>query len=324
MINTEKSKDKELFCHKYKPIYFKDYKINLPIINIVEMFLKLNQLNLIICGDISTGKTTLLNTIINEYYKDNEEKTNNILYINNLKEQGINFFRNDVKYFCETKSTMKNKKKMIIIDDMDYINEQSQQVFRNFIDKYSEKIFFVLSCTNIQKVIENIQSRLNIIKINKFEKKELIQFMNHIISNENLILDDKTKEFVANICDGSVQLLLHYMEMFYILNQSININIAESLCTNISFSVLDKYIEINKAKDLSAAIKYINNIYEEGYSVIDILDVLFIYVKITDKLTEKEKYDIVKLICKYIAIFYNQHEHEIELYFFTNNLQKIL
>lgn len=317
---------KELFCYKYKPKYFDDYKINISIIKTLKIFLEIKQLNLIIYGDISTGKTALLNTIMLEYYKDNDEndKLNNILYINNLKEQGINFFRNDVKYFCETKSTIKNKKKMIIIDDIDYINEQSQQVFRNFIDKYSEKIFFILSCTNIQKVIENIQSRLNIIKINKFEKNELIHFMEYIISNENIVIDDKTKDFVLNLCDGSIQLLLHYIEIFYILNQPIDITIAQNICTNISFNILDKYIDINKEKKLQEAIKFINDIYEEGYSVIDIFDILFIYVKITDKLLEKEKYDIVQLICKYIAIFYNQHEHEIELYFFTNNLQQLL
>lgn len=316
----------ELFCHKYKPVYFKDYKINLDFINKLEIFLKLNQLNIIIHGDTSTGKTTILNTIINEYYKENtkQDQLNNILYINNLKEQGINFFRNDVKYFCETKSTIKNKKKMIVIDDIDYINEQSQQVFRNFIDKFSDKIFFILSCTNIQKVIENIQSRLDIIKINKFKREELNDFMEYIISNENIIIDDETKYFIGELCDGSIQLLLHYMEIFYILNEPIKYDVAQSLCTNISFNILDNYINIIRKKDLKEAVLFINNIYEEGYSVIDILDVLFFYVKITDKLIEKEKYDVVKLICKYISIFYNQHEHEIELYFFTNNLQQVL
>ena len=37
-------------------------------------------------------------------------------------------------------------------------------------------------------------------------------------------------------------------------------------------------------------------------------------------LTEDEKYKIFPLICKYITIFYNIHEDQIELALFTNNL----
>ena len=37
-------------------------------------------------------------------------------------------------------------------------------------------------------------------------------------------------------------------------------------------------------------------------------------------LREDEKYKIFPLICKYITIFYNIHEDQIELALFTNNL----
>ena len=38
----------------------------------------------------------------------------------------------------------------------------------------------------------------------------------------------------------------------------------------------------------------------------------------------KYKYEIIKLICKYINIFHNIHEDGIELIFLTNNISKIL
>ena len=52
----------------------------------------------------------------------------------------------------------------------------------------------------------------------------------------------------------------------------------------------------------------------------DILDSYFLFVKNTDKLNEDEKYNIIPIICKYITIFHNIHEDEIELALFTNNL----
>jgi hypothetical protein len=58
--------------------------------------------------------------------------------------------------------------------------------------------------------------------------------------------------------------------------------------------------------------------------VMDILDNYFIFIKITAHLTEEQKYSIIPFICKYITVFHNIHEDEIELALFSNNLHKIL
>jgi hypothetical protein len=39
---------------------------------------------------------------------------------------------------------------------------------------------------------------------------------------------------------------------------------------------------------------------------------------------EIQKYNIIPYICKYITIFHNLHENEIELALFTNNIINIL
>ena len=69
-----------------------------------------------ICWEASScsGKTSLLNALIREYYDLKETDNfpeNNIMYINNLKEQGIQYFRNDMKTFCQSHSIIHNKKK---------------------------------------------------------------------------------------------------------------------------------------------------------------------------------------------------------------------
>jgi len=288
--------------------------------------MEMNLLNLLLYGGTASGKTTILNTIIQEYYRNNteQEKEDNILYINNLKEQGIHFYRNDVKIFCQTCSNLVGKKKMVIIDDIDLINEQSQQVFRNCIDKYSKNVFFVLSCTTIQKVIDNIQSRLQIIKLQKFKSNELKEFIHYVQECEEIQMDEDVKDFILKLSDYSIQLIVHYMEKFYILQEYITVSKAQTLCSNMGFYVFHEYIAILQSDNLKGAISYIFSIYDKGYSVIDILDSFFIYVKNTDKFTEKEKYNIIELLCKYITVFYNIHEDEIELALFTNNLHTIL
>jgi hypothetical protein len=79
-----------------------------------------------------------------------------------------------------------------------------------------------------------------------------------------------------------------------------------------------------KNKNLNDSIALLYSIYDKGYSVIDILDNFFLFIKITNILNEDEKYKLIPYICKYITIFHNIHEDEIELALFTNNLIQIL
>ena len=76
--------------------------------------------------DSGTGKSTLINVLMHEYYGD-INYNDNVLEINSLKEQGIQYYRNDVKTFCQTRSSIPGKKKIVILDDIDNINEQIQK-----------------------------------------------------------------------------------------------------------------------------------------------------------------------------------------------------
>ena len=315
-----------LFLHKYQPLYFKDFESDDETIDILNTLININNLNILFIGDIGSGKTTFLNASIKEYYKDytQQQYQDNILHINSLKEQGINYYRNDVKTFCQTCSSINNKKKIIVLDDIDIINEQSQQVFRNCIDKYSHNVHFISSCSNSQKVIESLQSRFIIIKIKPLQKHNLNKIIQRIIDIEHIIISDEAKQFILNVSNNNAKIMFNYMEKFKLLNQDIDLNLATSVCTNISFFIFEEYTKFLKNSNLNEAIKILYDIYDKGYSVMDILDNYFLFVKITNSLTETQKYEIIPNICKYITIFHNIHEDEIELALFSNNLFSIL
>jgi len=307
---------------KYTPKIINDLEINDSIKILLETFIKMDNLNLLFIGDSGSGKTTLINVLINEYYKDIPEnlKNNNILIINSLKEQGISYYRSEVKTFCQTTSRIPNKKKFLILDDIDIINEQSQQVFRNCIDKYSQNIHLLSSCINPQKVIESIQSRINIVKLNQFTDNQLENIFDKIKINEKITIDDESKKFIISISNNSIRILINYLEKFKLLKLPINLQLAHKVCTNILFINFDKFSSYCKNKNINAAIKIIFEIYNQGFSVMDILDNYFIYIKLTNSIDEDLKFQIIKIICTYITIFHIVHEDEIELSIFTNNI----
>jgi DNA polymerase III delta prime subunit len=316
----------KLFINKYQPLYFKDFEGDDKIIEILKSLILIDELNILLIGDMTSGKTTILNALIREYYSgfSLNEYNENVLYINSLKEQGINYYRTDVKTFCQTCSSIKGKKKIVVLDDIDFINEQSQQVFRNCIDKYSHNVNFISSCSNNQKVIESIQSRLTIIKIKPLHNSTLINIVNKIKQLENIDIDEDALNFIVSISNNTVKLLINYLEKFKLIGEKITFELAVQLCSNISFIVFEEYTKFILSRELNKAIVIINELYEKGYSVMDILDNYFIFVKSTSILTEDQKYLIIPCICKFTTIFHNIHEDEIELSLFTNNLINML
>ena len=315
--------DETTFISKYKPYRIDDFFLEPAHNRVLKMLINIDELNILLVGNSCSGKTALIDAFIRDYYNlanDVSFPEDNILLINNLKEQGIQYFRSEMKTFCQSRSNISGKKKMIIVDDIDLINEQSQQVFRNYIDKHSHNVLFISVCTNIQKVNESLQSRLHIIKINSSKREDLMSVMKKIIEREKLSTDDDAREFILDISDNSVRVLINYLEKIYILGEHVSLDIARRLCANISYINFERFIDSLNKKDLKTAVLILYEVHDYGYSVIDILDYFFSFVKMTDKIEEEMKYQILPFLCKYITIFHKVHEDVIELAFFANNL----
>ena len=307
------------FMYKYRPSFFKDFETDNDIVNILNTMISMNNLNILFIGDSGSGKTSLIYAAIREYY-GNIQYTDDILVINSLKEQGIQYYRTEVKTFCQTRCSIPGKKKIVVLDDIDNINEQSQQVFRNCIDKYSNSVHFISSCSNIQKIIDSLQSRMIIVKLKPLTTQNLHNILQKIKVLENITLDDKTEQFVLTVANGSIRILLNYLEKFKILDEPITYDLVNNICTNISFAIFEDYTNHVLKQNLNDAVDIFYKLFDKGYSVMDIYDNYFLFVKITNLFNETQKYEIIKLLCKYITIFHNIHEDEIELALFTNNI----
>jgi len=309
------------FLKKYQPKRYNEFVIDKEYIQLLKTLINMNNLNILLIGDSGTGKTSIIEATIREYYQLDKIPKNNVLYINSLQEQGISYYRNEVKTFCQTSSGIHGKKKFIILDDIDVINEQSQQVFRNCIDKYSHKVHFLASCSNIQKTIESIQSRCTLINLKQNQTQLLRKIIKRIKEAEKINITKQAEKFIMNICNNSIRLLINYLEKFSLLDEKITLDIAKKICTNISFYDFERYTTAWFAnKSLSEAVTIIYDIYDKGYSVMDILDSYFQFIKICNIIDETNKYKIIHHICQYISYFHTLHEHEIELVFFTDQL----
>tara|TARA_X000001036_G_scaffold433726_1_gene471858 strand:+ start:1555 stop:2514 length:960 start_codon:yes stop_codon:yes gene_type:complete len=315
------------FLFKYRPTTIHDFQLNKDIIGILKLFIENNNIMLLLLGDSGTGKTSLINCIINSYYNSYsyDIKNDNILFINSLSEQGILYFRQDVYTFCQSNSTIPGKKKMIILDDIDILNEQSQQIFHTCINKYSNKINFILSSSNIQKTNQHILNKVFKLKVEKFTIPRLTSIMNHICTQEHIVLDKDVQEYIVQLSNYSIRMLINYLEKFKLMNKEIDMDTCKALITNISFQTFKTFTTVCVYdKNIKESINILYELYNHGYSVSDILDNYFIYIKHDVDIDDELKFKIINHICKYIIIVNEIHEDEIELVFFANRLSMII
>ena len=314
----------EPYLIKYKPNRFSDILIDDNIKDIIKTLINMNHIFMLIIGDGETGKTTLVNSIVKEYFCNDIDYEDNVLIINSLKEQGIQYYKNDVKTFCQTRCSIKDKNKIIVIDDIDNINSQGQCIFRNCLDKYENQVHFIMTCQNVQKVLQGIQCRVMIVKLNKISDSYLINIAKEIVIKEKIDIDDECLNFLLKISNNSIKILLNYLDKLALLECKITKDIINNNCTNIEINdleMLTKFCLVDN--NLLSGIEKILEIFNKGYSVLDILDGYYNYIKLCKMVEDYKKYEAIKIICKYITIVNTVHDNELELYFLVNNLVKI-
>ena len=96
------------FIYKYIPKKLDEFIFSDELDIILNLLVDMDNMNILLIGNSGSGKTALINILLDKYYKDPSLiNDDNVLFINNLKEQGIQYYRNDVKTFCQTKSHIK-------------------------------------------------------------------------------------------------------------------------------------------------------------------------------------------------------------------------
>jgi DNA polymerase III delta prime subunit len=324
---------RKTFIAKYAPQYLRDFLCEESELGsrdsgaeyVLKTLIDMDDMNVLLVGGFNSGKTTMLYALAREYYHSSAASLseNNVLFINNLKEQGIQFFRNDMKTFCQTHCSIPGKKKVILIDDMDGINKQSQQVFRNYIDKHKQHVCVIAACSNLQKVVESLQSRLHIVRIQPPTKRQIESMMNKIITKEAIMVDRGCREYLLERSNDNICNVINNLEKLAIYGRDgviLSRDVCEKLCSTISFHQFELYLGALIRGDLREATRIIYALYDYGYSVIDILEYFFEFVKTTRLIGEDVKYKIVPNICDSISVFHNTHENCIELAIFTNKV----
>lgn len=290
------------FMYKYRPTTLSEFDIEHSFSQSVHMLL---------LGGERTGKTTLAELLTRHFITPTQE---NCLMINNIKEQGIQYYRTDMKCFCQTTPSIS---KLVVVDEIDDMSEQVQQIFLNYMNKYGNSVKFILVGKNNQRIIEGIFQKCAVVVMKPVSPTYLMALCKKVIEQECIDMTDDAIQYLIHISGKSTNTLLNYLEKYSILRVPITKTYIQSTHNSVHNEVFVSMTNAILQQDEPGAISQIVYLYNDGYSVIDILDTYFQFIK-TFTMKDIYKYKFIKLICKYIILYTNVHEHQIELLLFVH------
>ena len=269
--NFTPTKTPKLIGYNYKFQFFKDLEVKNKMPKVI-----------LLSGEKGIGKFTFVNHYMHFYFDNkNYDITNFTLSLNSIfhKQHVKNLFSNIYYLNCASsknvkiedirklkkdlsKTTILDKKRYIIIDDIDLLNINCSNALLKILEEPGKYDFFILINNKSKPLLETIKSRCLEIKfiINNEEKNEITQFIfDHF--KQKIIFD-------KNLVKTSPGKLLKINWFFYEKKINLDDNFIENLNIILDFYKKEKnifykdlllfYIEYKLQKEKSE-----NNIDEE-------------------------------------------------------------
>ena len=242
-----------LWVEKYRPQKIDDCILPESLKKTFKEFIASGELpTFLFTGSAGVGKTTVAKALCNEIGAE-------YIMINGSDEgRSIDVLRTTIKNFASTVS-LTDAKKVIIIDEADYMNAQSvQPALRSFIEEFSNNCRFIFTCNFKNRIIDPLHSRCAVVefKIDNAEKpKVAAAFYRRVVD----ILTAEGVEFDPKVVAELVT--KHFPDFRRVLNElqrySVSGKIDSGLLVNMSEESLKDLIKLIKAKDYPGTRKWV-------------------------------------------------------------------
>jgi DNA polymerase III delta prime subunit len=194
-----------LWVEKYRPTILDNYIGNEHLKGIMAKNISENDMNnMIFYGTAGVGKTTLAKLLVKNLNCD-------YLYINASDERGIETIRDKVSGFASTMSF--KPLKVVILDEADFLTIQAQASLRNVIETFSKSTRFILTCNFVERIIDPLQSRCQVIKIIPPNKADIARHLSKVLSQEEVTYSVEDLAILVNQYYPDVRKMLNVCQM---------------------------------------------------------------------------------------------------------------
>ena len=235
-----------LWVEEYRPKTIDDCILPQSLKTLFKSFIDKGELsNLLFSGTPGIGKTTVAKALCDQLNCD-------WIMINGSEEGGIDVLRDKIKNFASTVS-LSGGKKVVILDEADYLNPQSTQpALRGFIEEFHKNCRFILTCNFKNRIIEPLHSRFSNIEF-KINAKDKPKLASKLFERTISILKENNVDYNDKVLAQLVK--KHFPDFRKVINElqrySVSGSIDSGILTNITNENLKSLMKLLKEKDFT-------------------------------------------------------------------------
>ena len=241
-----------LWVEEYRPKTIDDCILPSSLKTLFKSFIDKGELsNLLFSGTPGIGKTTVAKALCDQLNCD-------WIMINGSEEGGIDVLRDKIKNFASTVS-LSGGKKVVILDEADYLNPQSTQpALRGFIEEFHKNCRFILTCNFKNRIIEPLHSRFSNIEF-KINSKDKPKLASKLFERTISILKENNVDYNDKVLAQLVK--KHFPDFRKVINElqrySVSGSIDAGILTNITNENLKSLMKLLKEKDFTETRKWV-------------------------------------------------------------------
>ena len=243
-----------LWVEEYRPKTIEDCILPDSLKTLFTSFVQKGELsNLLLSGTSGIGKTTVAKALCEQLNCD-------WIMINGSEEGGIDVLTNKIKIFASTVS-LSGGKKVVILDEADYLNPQSTQpALRGFVEEFHKNCRFILTCNFKNRIIEPLHSRFSNIEF-KVNPKDKPKLASRLFERAVFILKEQNINYEEKVL---VELIKkHFPDFRKLINElqrySVSGTIDAGILVNVSDENLKTLVSHLKNKEFSDMRKWVVN-----------------------------------------------------------------
>jgi len=300
MPATKYPLDLELpWVEKYRPQYLKDVVGNKDTIESLERIAQQgNMPHMILSGLPGIGKTTSIMCLARELFHDDPKLMKNaILELNASDDRGIDVVRNQIKQFAQKKVSLPpNREKIVVLDEADSMTAGAQQALRRTMEIYSNTTRFAFACNQSSKIIEPIQSRCAILRFSRLKDDEVLLALQRIVDKEKIEFTEDGLAALIFTAEGDMRQAINNLQSTYYGFNLVNAENVYKIVDSPHPLLISKMLMLATEGKIDESLDILKQLWDKGYSAIDIITVSFRVMKTMYKLSEEKRLEVIRLI----------------------------